>query len=1272
VICPTFVIPAVDRDAGTSPTPAVLSRLQGVTVTARQLFTALICTVALTAVAASAAVAAPLGVLGVSGSTGTGDGQFRGIGGVAVNDSTGDVYVVDLDGQRVERYSASGVFQDAFGVPGTGNGQFAFETVGFNAVPSLAIDQSDGSVYVADPGNDRVQKFSAAGAYVSQFGTSGAGNGQLSKPIAVGVDPNDGAVYVVDNRNYRVQKFSSAGAYVSQFGEAGEGDGQFGTDRGPTRIGVDSAGRVYVLDQDGSRRVQRFTAAGVFDQVLTSGDTLGNIPFDLAVDSGGDHVFVGGYINGTVTEFDGTGTTVDVHLNGASIQALSGIGLRAGALAFAAGSDGFDGSSQPRVFRVGAVTAATLSVQPTTDIGGGSATLNATINPNGAPNVSYRFEVTGDFGTTWTSVPVPDASVGDGTTDVPVSQVVNGLKPNTFYFFQLVVTKQYNGTTTSEPFADFFQTLKIAPTVSDVSADPTDYGAKLSAKVNANGVESTYQFEYGPTTAYGKSFPLIAASAGASYDPIKVTRTIGGLEPNTTYHFRIVSTNEAGTSEGVDQTFTTTSPANPSEDHGNGRAFEQVSQVDKAGGGVSAIDTAQASVAGGAIAYASSAAFPGSSTSNLHGYYISKRDPAGWSTAAIDPPQVSAAQVALLGTPTRVISPDLGAALQFSTRSLVPGGIEDGNNYYRRDNATGNRTLVFGHGADQALADDIGNLGSVFEPAASDDVEHVVFQTTRQLLPEAAPAAFNVYESVDGALRLVNYLPDGTVDPRGARLGANSASVEAHRISTDGRRVYFTVADVSGGPLYLRQDGEVTIPVSVSQRPGDPADAASALFQGASADGRVAYFVSTRPLTTDAVGGIPNLYRWNADTRELSRMPMPEGLDVPEVIRISTNGDRAYVRLSRGGLTATVFMWSGTSLSKVADVDDSEAIADLGAAISPSGRYLLFTTVARPTGFDNSVDTDACVRRAISTGGSPIISRDCSEVYRYDADSDTLVCATCRAEGENGPSEMVQQSALTVSGHFATQVLDDGRAFFTSDEALSARDVNGRKDVYEWTDGALRLVSTGVGGADARFADASPDGRDVFFTTAARLVAQDIDSSTDMYDARLGGGIAAQNVAPSVGTTCDADSCQGSPGGRPGASSTHSETQPEGGDATAPTRNSKVAANVVVQKPAVVHGALGTLRIKVAGKGRIRVSGPGLVIATRKVARSGTYTVPVRLSKLAQRALTRSGATTKHITVQFVSSGGESQTVRVRVSFKRKTAARPAVSHGKARKDGQS
>jgi tripartite motif-containing protein 71 len=93
----------------------------------------------------------------------------------------------------------------------------------------MAID-GEGNVWAADKENNRIEKFNSKGEYLSQFGTSGSGNGQFSKPYDVAID-KEGNIWVTDRGNSQVEKFNSKGEYLLQFGSLGNGNGQFRSGR---------------------------------------------------------------------------------------------------------------------------------------------------------------------------------------------------------------------------------------------------------------------------------------------------------------------------------------------------------------------------------------------------------------------------------------------------------------------------------------------------------------------------------------------------------------------------------------------------------------------------------------------------------------------------------------------------------------------------------------------------------------------------------------------------------------------------------------------------------------------------------------------------------------------------------------------------------------------------------------------------------------------------------------------------------------------------------
>ena len=189
-----------------------------------------------------------------------------------------------------------------------------------------------------------------------------------------------------------------------------------------------------------------------------------------------------------------------------------------------------------------------------------SATLKATVNPNGSNVTKCEFE--------WgTKVPyekhVECSSLpGSGTTPVAVSAPVSGLTPHTGYHYRIVAE---NASPPANDGADEpFETLAEPPTVEkEEASEITNTSAKLNAMVNPNGAKTECKFEY--VTQENFEFngyfeaPTVpcASSPGSGTSPVAVSASISGLSSTSTYHFRISATNSGGTREGADTTFKT-------------------------------------------------------------------------------------------------------------------------------------------------------------------------------------------------------------------------------------------------------------------------------------------------------------------------------------------------------------------------------------------------------------------------------------------------------------------------------------------------------------------------------------------------------------------------------------------------------------------------------------------------------------------------------------------------------------------------------------------
>ncbi|MEO5616742.1 MAG: SdrD B-like domain-containing protein, partial [Candidatus Eisenbacteria bacterium] len=241
---------------------------------------------ALLAFAPPAAAISPPAYLLQWGTAGTGNGQFSDPAGVAV-DASGNVYVADTGNNRIQKFSSAGVYVTQWGTAGAGNGQFS---------GPFGIAVAGGSVYVVDTGNNRVQVFSTAGAYLTQWGSAGTGNGQFQQPLCVAVN-GSGDVYVTDYNLNRVQKFTAGGTYLQQWGTSGANDGEF---NGMAGIAVDGWGQVLITDS-GKHRVQQFSAAGAYQYQWGSlGTGNGNMNSPLGVGSNGVDQYVVDTINNRI------------------------------------------------------------------------------------------------------------------------------------------------------------------------------------------------------------------------------------------------------------------------------------------------------------------------------------------------------------------------------------------------------------------------------------------------------------------------------------------------------------------------------------------------------------------------------------------------------------------------------------------------------------------------------------------------------------------------------------------------------------------------------------------------------------------------------------------------------------------------------------------------------------------------------------------------------------------------------------------------------------
>ena len=781
-------------------------------------------------------------------------GCLYGSVGVAVDPVNGDVYVPEVENERVSVFSPSGEFLFAFGY-GVRDGSNTLETctaatnclrglagsgVGEFSAPQAVTVDSEGNVYVANFANSRVEKFKAEEVpghetvvkFVVAFEEGfidqlAYGSGDI---VTVGGPHDD--VYVGDQG--RVDVFERSGTFVEQVSFAGLlTGGQVGA------LAVDSAGDMFVqvgtrdtggaLGMGAVRGVRELepngTEKAVFDSSGFAGALAMSAADDLYVADAEGGLKILAYHTSTDSLFESFEPQV-----GAETTTQGAYGM-----AFSSGV-----TPEPELYMMGsderewvgwieAVPPAGPWVKPRSESGSpeprGSATLRASIDPEGDAT-ACRFEYdtreyTVGEPSHGTSVPCePSSSLGEGFANVAVAARLKGLTPSVTYHWRVVAsnsasTVECSGARGCAPDQSFQETaaaLVDGPWASEVSA----VTATLSARIDPLGVDTTYRLEYGRTTAYEEPPSVGDIGSGEVYVPVSVS--LAGLQSHTLYHYRLVTSSTFGSSES-DRTFTTQSTAAgvllPDE-----RSWEQVSPPDKHGAQIfpegGARDLLQAASDGHAVEYEADAPVTGTPHTNSDvTTIISSRTGTGWS--AVEP------------MPTKSIPESPEQADELTSLEFPPFGSIDLSHalvevspHVRGLSAEANERdlYVWNAATDDYVPVVTATNDETGEPyggkAASNwmefrggtpDLSHVVFTspfalTAGALTPsdlklceEHEPCADekNLYEWSAGRLQLVNVLPDGK--PTVAALlgrGELIGPYVVHAVSNDGRWIVWT------------------------------------------------------------------------------------------------------------------------------------------------------------------------------------------------------------------------------------------------------------------------------------------------------------------------------------------------------------------------------------------------------------------------------------------------------------------------------------------------
>jgi Tol biopolymer transport system component len=1029
--------------------------------------------VVLLGIAAPIASAAPSATTAWVYQTSFGAGEFGStftpqITGVAVEGGSGNILVPDVSGQ-VRVYAPDPLLG---GTPLT--------TFASKQANNIAVDRATGAVYVNEPQEtEGFRRYLSDGAPTPAY-TLDPGFAPTSDVAAAPlvIDPTTNDVLALVGGF--VKRFDpETGGLISSFPIKTSSTGQM-------TVGLD--GTIYV--GGGNNQILRFNAAGTQLSSFPLPPSFYSGATGLALDPATGNVLA--VVNSNLLSFTPSGEKVfEVPVQPSGTHGLAvdpvedRLYIRAdtGNPYDTAGIDTYVPAPYAGVEVPSASGITTTSFHVTTEVDPGEK-AGGGVPDNSAMHFEYR--LAGEPG--WTSTPDQAVSAA-GTFEADIT----GLGPNLTYEVRAVAG---NSQTTHVTEPAEVTTTTVPPTTETGGAtDVTETSAVLNGTINPVGLQTAYYFEYGTTTAYGSRIPAgIEAVAGGGRDTKIFSRTIRGLTPGTTYHFRLVATSSAGTSDGADRTFTTVVPGGIPP-----RAYEQVTPVDKEGRPTIPRLGFQAAPGGGAVSYSSKS---GTFSSPAISRFVSIRGSSDWNSGIATDPPLNAGSGGFLIIATLGVSDDFTHALVVSSRALAPGAIENGANLYMTAIGSNEYELVAATNAPGAFNSFTGSKQTGKFLGGAPDYSWVIFSCAAPLLPNA-PADAMYRWSEAGGLEAVSVLPDGDI----ARAVRGSASSVYDTMSADGSRLYFSAVDSSEEGVFLREDGGPAKPVSVSRVPGDPDTPQPAVVLGVNEDGRYAFLTSPTKLTSDAPGLPGDLYRYDAVEETLEYLGARAYVYVPGVevnmggFGVSPDGDTFYFNSSENGGLESFSVWHQGTVHTVF----SSSLGSESAFPSPNRRY---------------------VAAQQNVEGVPNV------IQVYDAETGELSCVSCLSDGTPVSASLPNGGGeLYASNRYPQAVTDDGTVYFDTAARLVAADVNGTIDVYSYRDGIVRLVSPGNRSFDAILGDISADGSDVYFTTQQKLVGRDNDEQIDVYDARVNGGLPAQSPPPPQ--ECLRDDCKATPNAGP-------------------------------------------------------------------------------------------------------------------------------------------
>jgi len=1051
--------------------------------------------------------------------------------GVAVAASNDHVFVAETS--QVQEFDSAGA---AVGAP-FGSGSIA-------QASGLAVD-AGGTVYVSDIGQGRVELFSG-GVLSSSFNAADSPAGGFA-PSGLAIDSADGHVLVVDVANGVVDEFDAAGAYQERITAVQTPQGFFSlTD--PAGVAVDRSGGpndgdVYLGD-DFNNVVDQF------------GPTAISTPPTAVVDVPGAVSADGAHLSGTVNPqgFD-TRWHFEFSTDEASWQPVSGPQDAGSGTGDVAVSDTLTGLEPHKQYFVRLVADngidpavastdqafTTLAIAPDVATGTnapdgtGGVIVRGFINPRNSQITDCRFDYgpTTSYGQSTACQQDPGA-VNQSTV---ITVDLHGLTPGAVYHFRITATNQA-GTTHSE------DSVFVVPATATTPDCPNQ------------------QFRTGPASRL--------PDCRAWEDVSPADKNSGDIVGDSSF------VNAAPDTPGLPAAVTFAALTGFQDVHGTGVATQYISQrttqPDTSGWTTHALTPVEDALSLPATARGLPPLYQGDLSSDLTRGVLKE-----WTSHPGNP---DVAKVENLYLRTDLRTPGPGAyqllttcPLCTTTNTPLPP-LRSGNQAPIFAGASGDYSHVVFESKLNLTANATGGNYKLYEASNG---------SLRMLSVPGNPGCPSAQPCSAAGIGAVTFLTPHTISSDGSRvlftapINNGSDTPTDHVTGASASKIYefddHGTADPSDDTTVEVNASELTDCAGDPTCGGDgvpdpaPATPLPANYEDASADGSRVFFTTQERLTDDApTDGQQHLYMWSltpdGQGHHLTVLDVnANSIEAPAVrgvLGVSRDGHFVYF-VENGQLLSnpslplfqhSIYLWHddggaprlefvgyfGTPLNADNNLNPHATSRPKVARVTPDGRHLLFEATDG-TGFTGEgpvpcvtgVDVPGVTNSNGGSGGA------CSQVFVYSADSRQLVCVSCVGGVPASRNVFVTNSGGFHTGagnafsttHLDRAISDDGgRVFFSTSAGLVSQDVNGKVDVYEYdvASGLLRLLSSGSDEASSWFMEASPSGGDVFFITRERLSGWDVDNNYDLYDARVGGGVA--DPAPSP-VPCSGEGCQG-------------------------------------------------------------------------------------------------------------------------------------------------